>query len=195
MPSAGVTELLLEWSQGNKAALNRLMPLVYEELRLVARNHLYREDAGHTLPSTAIVHEAYLRLVNQDRVQWRNRAHFFAVASQMIRRILVDHARERDAQKRGSGRPRLELQEAVAMANRRDVDILALDDALLELERLDAEQAHVVELRFFGGLTIPEAAEAIGASASTVQRHWTTAKAWLFDQLAHADGAGGRYDA
>lgn len=191
MPAAGVTELLIEWSQGDKAALNRLMPLVYEELRIVARNYLWREDAGHTLPSTAIVHETYLRLVDQDRVQWRNRAHFFAVASQMIRRILVDHARERDAQKRGSGVRRLALEEAFAVPERRDIDVVALDDALNELARLDAEQAHVVELRFFGGLTIPEAAEAIGSSASTVQRHWTTAKAWLFDQLARADAAGG----
>jgi len=190
MPGAGVTELLIEWSHGDKAALNRLMPLVYDELRVVARNHLWREDAGHTLPSTAIVHEAYLRLVDQDRVQWRNRAHFFAVAAQMIRRILVDHARERHAQKRGGTATRLALDEALLIPHRHDIDLVALDDALRELSRMDAEQAHVVELRFFAGLTIPEAAEAIGSSASTVQRHWTTAKAWLFDQLARTGAAG-----
>jgi RNA polymerase sigma factor (TIGR02999 family) len=184
MADAGVTELLIEWSNGDKGALDRLMPLVYEELRRVARHHLSREDAGHTLPGTALVHEAYLRLVDQDRVQWRNRAHFFAVAAQMIRRILVDHARKRQAGKRGGSTRMLVLDEAIALPRQRDVDIVALDDALNALAVLDAQQAQVVELRFFAGLTISETAEALGISPSTVQRHWVTAKAWLFDQVS-----------
>jgi RNA polymerase sigma factor (TIGR02999 family) len=183
MADPGVTELLIDWSKGDNAALERLMPLVYEELRNVARHHLSREQAGHTLQSTALVHEVYLQLVDQDRVQWRNRAQFFAVAAQMIRRILVDHARARQTEKRGGSTTKLSLIESIAMPKQKDVDLVALDDALSDLSRLDPQQAQVIELRFFAGLTIVESAEALGVSPATVHRDWVTAKAWLFREL------------
>ena len=184
MAGTGVTELLLDWSRGDKTALDRLMPLVYEELRKVARHHLSREESGHTLQSTAVVHEVYMRLVDQDRVQWQNRAQFFAVAAQMIRRILVDHARARQAGKRGGSATRLSLDESIAKPQQNDVDLVALDDALMDLSKLDPQQAQVIELRFFTGLTIAESAEALGMSPATVHRDWVTAKAWLFRQLS-----------
>lgn len=189
MSATGVTELLIAWSGGDKGALDRLMPLVYEELRSVARRHLNLESEGHTLQSTALVHEAYLRLIDQDRVQWRNRAHFFAVAAQMIRRILVDHARERHAGKRGGAAQKLSLDESIRVPQQQDLDLLALDDALNELSELDTQQAKVIELRFFAGLTIAETAETLAISAATVQRDWVTAKAWLFDQLNRSGDA------
>jgi RNA polymerase sigma factor (TIGR02999 family) len=184
MAGDGITELLIEWSGGDKGALDRLMPLVYEELRTLARHYLSLENPGHTLPGTALVHEAYLRLVDQDRVQWRDRAHFFGVAAGMIRRILVDHARKSHAEKRGGAAPRLALDEAVAASPPRDLDLVALDDALNALANLDPEQSRVVELRFFAGMTTAEIAEALAISPSTVQRNWVTAKAWLFDELS-----------
>jgi len=187
MVGESVTELLIEWSHGDRGALDRLMPLVYEELRNVARHHLSRENAGHTLPGTAIVHETYLRLVEQDRVEWHGRAHFFGVAAQMIRRILVDHARKRHAGKRGGSARRLAFDETLGTTSCRDPDLVALDDALNALAVLDPEQSRVVELRFFAGMTITETAEAMGISASTVQRHWVTAKAWLYDELNRRD--------
>ncbi|WP_321477807.1 sigma-70 family RNA polymerase sigma factor [uncultured Paludibaculum sp.] len=183
-----VTQMLVEWSNGDRGALNRLMPLVYEELRAVARHHILHESAGHTLSGTALVHEAYLRMVNQERVQWKDRAHFFAVAARMIRNILVDHARGRRTEKRGGSLQKMVLDEAAGLPTSREVDLVALDDALNALADLDTQQAQVVELRFFTGLTIPETAEALGVSVSTVQRHWVTAKAWLFDQM---NGSGG----
>lgn len=183
MGASDVTQMLIEWSNGDTSALSRLMPVVYEELRSVARRHLGMEAPGHTLSGTALVHEAYLRLVNQHEVQWRDRTHFFAVAARMIRHILVDHARRRQAEKRGGSVTKLTLLEDAALPGRRDVDLVALDDALTDLAALDAQQAQVVELRFFAGLTIPETGEALGISPSTVQRHWVTAKAWLFDQI------------
>ena len=194
MADTGVTGLLIDWGKGDKAARERLMPLVYDELRNVARNHLSKEEPGHTLQSTALVHEVYLRLVNQDRVQWRNRAQFFAVSAQMIRRILVDHARARQANKRGGPAAKLSLDESIAMPKHNDVDLVALDDALNDLSRLDAQQAQVVELRFFAGLTIAESAEALGVSSATVQRDWVSARAWLYDQLNRTKGQfdGGR---
>ncbi len=191
MAGAGVTELLLDWNRGDKGALERLMPLVYEELRQLARRQLAPELPGHTLQSTALVHEAYLRLVDQDRVQWQNRAQFFAVAAQLIRRILVDHARRRHAGKRGGDAPKLSLDESIATPQHKDVDLVALDDALNDLSRLDAQQAQVIELRFFAGLTIAESAEALGISPATVHRDWITAKAWLFDQVSRGSAAGG----
>jgi RNA polymerase sigma factor (TIGR02999 family) len=191
MAGAGVTELLLDWNRGDKGALERLMPLVYEELRQLARHQLALELPGHTLQSTALVHEAYLRLVDQDRVQWQNRAQFFAVAAQLIRRILVDHARRRHAGKRGGDAPKLSLDESIATPQHKDVDLVALDDALNDLSRLDAQQAQVIELRFFAGLTIAESAEALGISPATVHRDWITAKAWLFDQVSRGSAAGG----
>jgi RNA polymerase sigma factor (TIGR02999 family) len=181
--------LLIDWSNGDRSALDRLMPLVYEDLRGVARRRLRLEEPGSTLQSTALVHEAYLRLVDQNRVQWKNRAHFFAVAARMIRRVLLDHARRGHAARRGGSATRLTLDESVAPPRGRDVDLVALDDALNTLAELDARQAQVVELRFFGGLSIAETSEALGIATATVQRDWVTAKAWLFDQLSRADGA------
>ena len=182
MDPGGVTELLIDWSKGNRGALDRLMPLVYNELRGIARRHLSLEAQPQTLQSTALVHEAYMRLVDQNRVEWRDRAHFFAVSARLIRRILLDHARARRAQKRGGGVPKLSLED-VATPARQDVDIIALDQALDALAQLDAAQAEVVELRFFAGLTIAETAEALGISTATVERDWITAKAWLFSHL------------
>ena len=179
-----VTGLLVDWSNGDRGALDRLMPLVYEELRHIARRHLSAEDPSHTLQSTALVHEAYLKLVDQRRVQWQNRAHFFAVAAQMIRRILLDHARRRHAAKRGGPATRLTLEEGMMAPECREVDLVWLDEGLNALAELDLQQARVVELRFFAGLTIAEAAEALGISSATVRRDWVTAKAWLFDRLS-----------
>jgi len=183
MAGSGVTELLSDWSKGDKCALDRLVPLVYDELRRIARHHLSREEPSHTLQSTALVHEAYLRLVDQNRVQWQNRAHFFAIAGQLIRRILVDHARRRHAGKRGGAAPSLVLDESLAAPSSNPVDLVALDDALNDLSALDVQQARVVELRFFAGLTIAESAEALGISPTTVQREWTIARAWLYRYL------------
>lgn len=192
MPSEPVTKLLKDWSNGDKSALDRLMPLVYAELRNVARRHLSIEEPGHTLQSTALVHEAYLRLVDQDRVQWQNRTHFFAVSARLIRRILVDHARRRQAAKRGGSIRRLTLDDSIDALGRKDVDLVALEDALNSLAELDPQQARVIELRFFTGLTISETAMALGISPATVNRDWVTAKAWLFQQLNRTDkDAGG----
>lgn len=187
-PSAGaVTRLLQQWSNGDPQALEDLIPLVYDELRQVARQYLRRERPGHTLQPTALVHEAYLKLVDQRRIRWQNRAHFFAVAAQLIRRILVDHARARGASKRGGGLRQLTIEADVAPAERRgqagELDVLALDGALSRLAELDPRQAHVVELRFFGGLDVEETAEVLGVSSPTVKRDWRTAKAWLYREL------------
>jgi len=186
MASAGVTGLLIEWGNGDRGALDRLMPLVYEELRGIARRHLHLEGHPHTLQSTALVHEAYLRLIDQNRVQWKDRAHFFAVSARLIRRILIDHARRRHAEKRGGAAPSLTV-ENVGLPAPKILDVIALDQALDSLAELDATQAQVVELRFFAGLTIPETAEVLQISTATVERDWITAKAWLFDRLNHAD--------
>jgi len=186
MAAPGVTGLLIDWSNGDRRALDRLMPLVYEELRGIARRHLSLE-APQTLQSTALVHEAYVRLIDQNRVQWRDRAHFFAVAARLIRRILLDHARRRHAEKRGGGAQRLTLEDAAAPQSGRNVDLIALDQALDTLAELDPTQAQVVELRFFAGLTIAETAEALGISTATVERDWITARAWLFDRLNRTD--------
>ncbi len=177
-----VTDLLLAWNQGDPAALDALTPLVYEELRKLARFRFRAERADHTLQSTALVHEAFLKLVDQSRIRWRNRAHFYGIASRLMRRILVDHARAQKAIKRGSGH-KLTLDEALAAAQERDVDLLALDIALQELAEMDPQQGQIVELRFFGGLTIEETSEVLSISPATVKREWTTAKAWLFSQL------------
>jgi RNA polymerase sigma factor (TIGR02999 family) len=159
------------------------MPLVYNELRNVARHRLAAEDSRQTLESAALVNETYLRLVDQDRVEWRNRAHFFAISARMMRRILVDHARQRRAAKRGGDRPGLSLDTSLGLMERKDLDVVALDEALDILSKLDPQQARVVELRFFGGLTIEETSEALHISPATVTRDWVSAKAWLFDQL------------
>lgn len=181
---ASITQLLIEWSQGDKAAFDQLMPLVYDELRKLARSHLRHERPDHTLQATALVHEAYLRLIDQHSVTWKNRAHFFGIASQMMRRILVNYAVRRGARKRGGLRQRVSLDDAVGLSGERELDVVALDEALKELERLDPRQSRIVELRFFGGLSIEETAEVLNISPATVKREWATAKLWLRRQMA-----------
>jgi RNA polymerase sigma factor (TIGR02999 family) len=179
-----VTQLLVNWSKGDQSALDELMPLVYGELRRLAGAYLRRERSNHTLQSTALVNEAFMRLVNQRDVQWRNRAHFYAIAAQMIRRILVDYARSQHAEKRGSGAIKLELDEAMAVAQTgRDVDLLGLNDALDALAELDERQSRIVELRFFAGLSIEETAEVMHLSPASIKREWQTARAWLFRKM------------
>lgn len=177
-----VTDLLLAWNEGNAGALDELMSCLHGELRRLAQHFLNSERANHTLESTALVNETYLRLIDQERVTWRNRAHFFAIAGQQMRRILVDHARSQKAQKRGHGR-KLTLGAAAGLGEERDVDLIALDQALEKLAAMDPRQSRMVELRFFGGLTIEETAEVLGVSTATVRREWTVAKAWLYGQL------------
>jgi RNA polymerase sigma factor (TIGR02999 family) len=185
VPSPGnVTQLLVAWSGGDQGALTRLVPLVYDELRRLARRCLRRERQGHTLEPTALVHEAYARLIDRNRVQWQGRTHFFAVAAQTMRRILVEHARGRHAARRGGGGLRITLDETVISGDRRDVDLIALDDALNGLTAVDMMQARIVELRYFAGLTIEETAEVLASSAATVKREWTIAKAWLYRKMS-----------
>jgi RNA polymerase sigma factor (TIGR02999 family) len=180
-----VTHLLIQWSEGDSAALDALVPLVYDELRGLAQLYLSREKPGHTLSSTALVHEAYLRLVKQKDVSWQNRAHFFAVAARMMRRILVDHARKQGYAKRGGGAVTLSLDETIApAAPERQLDLVALDDALEALAKLDERQSRMVELRFFGGLSIEETSEVLGVSAPTVKREWASARAWLYREIS-----------
>lgn len=174
-----VTGLLVRWSNGDRGALEELTPLVYDELRRLARAYLRHERQGHTLEGTALVHEAYMRLVDQRDVQWRSRNQFFAIAASLIRRILVDHARARLAAKRGGSSVKLSLDEAIAAAEKKDLDLIALNDALKALSETDEQQARIVELRYFAGLTIEETAEVIGVSPATVKRDWLIAKAFL----------------
>ena len=180
-----VTELLIEWSNGDKAALDKLMPLIHEELRRLAHYYMSHERPGHTLQTTALVNEAYLRLVNREGVHWQNRAHFFAIAAQVMRTILVDHARSHAYAKRGGGAHKIELDEAMIVSRERAAEVVALDDALKELANLDPQQSRIVELRFFGGLTIEETAEVLDLSPATIKREWSTAKAWLYHQVAN----------
>jgi RNA polymerase sigma factor (TIGR02999 family) len=187
-PEREVTALLRDWSGGDREALERLMPLVYQELRRLAASYLRVERPDHTLQPTALVHEAYLRLVDQRGVSWQNRAHFFGIAAQMMRRILVDHARRRQAAKRDATALRLPAMRAEGEeASARDPELLALDQALCGLESLDARQARIVELRFFGGLTVEETAEVAGVSSATVKREWRTARAWLAREIRPAE--------
>ncbi len=181
--TSNVTRLLLQWSEGDTAAREALIPLVYEELRRIARHCLASQRPDHTLQSTALVHEAYLRLVDHSSVHWENRVHFFAVAAQLMRRILVDHARKQRAAKRGGGNLTLVLDEAVAPLARRAVDLTALDDALNGLAALDSRQSQIVELRFFGGLSIEDTSQLLDISPATVKREWVTARAWLYQQV------------
>ena len=181
LPENSATVLLLRWKDGDSKAMEELLPLVYDELRRLARGYLYRERAEHTLQSTALVHEAYLRLIEQD-VEWQSRAHFLGIAAQMMRRILVDHARARSAAKRGEGL-RVTLDEKMAIAEARDLDVIALDRALTRLAQQDEAQARIVEMRFFAGLSIEETAEVLGISPATVKRDWAMAKAWLTREL------------
>ncbi|MGH9937304.1 MAG: sigma-70 family RNA polymerase sigma factor [Blastocatellia bacterium] len=185
--SQEVTQLLVAWSNGAEAALEQLMPLVYRELHRLASRHLGRERAGHTLQTTALVHEAYLRLVDQKEANWQSRAHFFAVAAQMMRRILVDHARARRFAKRGAGARRVSLDEAMVVSDERAADVVALDEALNALAEFDERKSRMVELRFFGGLSIEETAEVLGVSPGTVMRDWTLTKAWLQREINRGD--------
>lgn len=179
-----VTQLLLDWREGNQAALDKLMPLVYYELRRLARQYLNKERPGHTLQTTDLVHEAYLRLVDQRQVHWQNRAHFFGVSAQLMRRILVDRARRRKRQKRGGSALLVSLDELAITSRESRFDMLALDEALNRLAKIDGRKARVVELRFFGGLEVEEAAAFLNMSEVTVMRDWKMAKAWLHRELA-----------
>jgi RNA polymerase sigma factor (TIGR02999 family) len=181
--SGQVTDLLLRWSQGDGEAREKLVPLVYDELRRVARRCLAGQRSDHTLQSTALVHEAYLRLISNDSVRWDNRIHFFAVAAQLMRRILVDHARMKNAKKRGGESITLLLDESLAPPKEREIDLVALDDALTALAELDQRQSSLVELRFFTGLSIEETAQALNISPATVKREWATARLWLLREM------------
>ena len=186
-----ITRLLADWSNGDQRALEKLTPLVYEELRRLAKRYLRQERPGHTLQSTALVHEAYLKLVGQHDVRWQNRAHFLGIAARLIRRILVDYARNRYAQKRGAEAPKLSLDEALAVSEGRDLDLVSLDEALQALAEFDERQSRIVELRFFAGLSIDEAAELLRVSPATIKREWTAARAWLFREMTrHSKYAG-----
>ena len=178
-----ITQLLKKAQAGDKAALDRALPIVYEELRRVAARQLKNERGDHTLQPTALVHEAYLRLLEQTEVDWHNRTHFFSIAAEMMRRILVNYAIQRSAKKRGDGATPLSLDDADSFGKEQDLDLIALDQALKNLAEIDKDAARIVELRFFGGLTIEETAEVLGVSDSTVKREWRTAKAWLKTQI------------
>ncbi len=190
-PAEEITQLLVKWSDGDREALDRLMPLVYDELRRLARSYLRRERGNHTLQPTALAHEAYLRLIDQNRADWRNRAHFFGIAAQMMRRILVDHARLHNAAKRGDGDYHLSLEQAdrqsdqsARVVDQQAIDVLALDEALGRLAAFSPQQSRIVELRHFGGLTIEETAALLSVSHATVEREWSVARAWLRRELS-----------
>ena len=179
-----ITELLVGYGRGDKESLDKLMPVVYEELRRQAARYLRREQPGYTLQTTALIHEAYVRLVDQRNVQWQNRAHFFGIAAQMMRRILVDHARAKKRAKRGGSDVRVSLGDATVAVKGQDLDVVALDEALERLAQIDEQQSRVVELRFFSGLTVEETAEVLHISTATVKRDWNMAKAWLHRELS-----------
>ena len=180
---ASITQLLIKWRNGDQAALDELVPQIYDELRRLAKHYLRRERLGHTLETNALVHEAYLRLAGEKDVDWQNRAHFFGIAAVRMRHILVEYARSRQAAKRGGGEYRLSLSEADRPAEERDVSLLALDEALERLEALDPQKSRIVELRYFGGLTIEETAEVLEISPATVKRDWSMARAWLRSEI------------
>lgn len=175
--------MLLAWRKGDSSALGKLMPLVYKELRQLAKNYMAAERPGHTLQTTALINEAYLRLVDHKEMQWQNRAHFLAVAAQAMRRVLVDHARTRDAAKRGGGAAKASLEDAARVAARPE-ELIALDEAMTDLAAIDPRKSQVVELRYFGGLSVEETAEVLGVSPVTVMRDWSTAKAWLLRAIS-----------
>ena len=180
---ADVTQLLLAWNDGDRAALDHLMPIVYDELRRLAHHHMRFEAPNHTLQATGLVNEAYIRLIDQNRVNWQNRAHFFGAAAQIIRRILVDHARSRHRLKRGGGAVKVSLCDGIDAAESVELNLVGLDDALSELAKLDPQQERIIELRFFAGLSIEEAATALNISPATVKRDWATARAWLYREM------------
>ena len=192
-PNEQATRMLIDWSNGNREAAAGLMPLVYDELRRLARNYLQRERPDHTLQATGLVHEAYLRLVDQRTTTWQNRAHFFGVAAQLMRRILVDHARRHRTDKRGGEWTKVQFDEALAPSVSRSLDVIALDDALQDLAKLNPQHSQIVELRFFGGMNTEEVAEVLDVSPRTVQREWRMARAWLRRQIStdESDDSGG----
>ena len=181
--SGAVTQMLVDYGAGKRDVLDELLPLVYDELRAIAANYLHRERDGHTLQPTALVHEAYMRLVDQHNVDWRNRAQFYGLAAEMMRRILVNYAEKRRAGKRGSNGERVELADAIAITDELDLDLLALDEALNALAELDGEKAKLVEMKYFGGMTINEIAEVTGRSTATIERDWAFARGWLLKTL------------
>ncbi len=187
LPAASnqVTQLLARWSDGDRTAREALIPLVYDELRRIARSALSRQRPDHTLESTALVHEAYMRLVGRTSVHFESRTHFFAGASHLMRRILVDHARKHNAAKRGGANVTLVLDDSVDVPDKREIDLSALDEALTALAKLDERQASIVEMRFFGGLSIDETSQALAISPATVKREWMTARSWLYDALTN----------
>jgi len=178
-----ITQLLAEWSDGNQSALDELYPLVYEELHRLARRYMSRERKGHTLQTTALINEAYVRLVDQRNVHWANRSHFFAISAQIMRRILIDHARRHAYAKRGGGAQQVSLEEVAIVANEKSAEIIRLDEALTTLAKMDPRRCHVVELRYFGGLSNEEIAGVLNVSENTVTRDWNLARAWLHQQL------------
>jgi RNA polymerase sigma factor (TIGR02999 family) len=178
-----VTQLLLDWSEGDQEALNRLIPLVHQELKRLARHYMRRERAGHTLQTSALVNEAYIQLIDYKRVQWKDRAHFLAVAAQVMRRILIDYARNRQSLKRGAGARKVSLDEAATLADERAAEMIALDEALTSLAELDPRKSQIVELRYFGGLEIEETAHVINVSPATVKREWAAARLWLHREI------------
>jgi RNA polymerase sigma-70 factor, ECF subfamily len=178
-----ITQLLAEWSDGNQSALDELYPLVYEELHRLARRYMSRERKGHTLQTTALINEAYVRLVDQKNVHWANRSHFFAISAQIMRRILIDHARRHAYAKRGGGAQQVSLEEVAVVAREQSAEIIRLDEALKILAKMDPRRCHVVELRYFGGLSNEEIAEVLKVSENTVTRDWNLARAWLYQQL------------
>jgi len=186
-PPEEVTQLLVDWGNGNRAALDKLMPLVYGELHRLAHQYMRRERPGNTIQTSALVNEAYLKLVDQREVHWQNRAHFYGIAAQLMRRILVDHARSRQYAKRGGSAENVPLDEGLIVSEERGAEVIALDDALKGLATLDERKSQIVELRFFGGLSIEETAEVLGVSPGTVMRDWTLAKAWLRREIASED--------
>jgi RNA polymerase sigma factor (TIGR02999 family) len=184
--SPDITQLLLAWSDGDNEALEQLTPLVYQELKKLAESYLRRERADHTLQPTALAHEAYLKLIDQRNVKWQNRAHFYGIAAQAMRRILVDHARARLAGKRGSGGAVVSLDEAIDVSDERADQLVALNGALETLAELDPSKSRIVELKYFGGMTLEETAEVLGVSRATVTREWRMAKAWLYGELSRS---------
>ena len=182
--SQNVTQLLIGWGNGDKQALDALLPVVYEELRKQAAGYLRRERPGHTLQTTALIHEAYMKLVDQKNVHWQNRAHFFGIAAQLMRRILVDHARTKKRAKRGGSNIRVSFNDANVLGPSQNLDIVALDEALARLSEIDEQQSRIVELRFFSGLTVEETAEVLAISPATVKRDWSMAKAWLHREIS-----------
>jgi RNA polymerase sigma factor (TIGR02999 family) len=183
IPTSDVTQLLQDWSQGDLSALERLIPLVFDDLRQIASRLFQRESDGHTLQPTALVNEVYLRLVDQRKIHWQNRAQFFGVAAMLMRRILLDYAKGRQAAKRGSGAPKVQLDESIAVLEMRDLDVVALDEALTELAEIDPRQGRIVEMRFFVGLSHEEIADLLEISVTTVKREWRMAKLWLYREL------------